>query len=221
MCIKQSQNTWWTTRWFIKFLFPFTFSSSSFFRNFELYSFVFSPPAFRSHFLETAGLLYLYPSSRSIAFPTSPDIMFHARMFLATFILALFAVVSAALYPTKPIQNTVYYAGETALTTWIDDGSFPPLSNMGSITIQLYTNSDVRIRCFFPFFLFRLLIRRGTGYLAFIVSYLILSCADIPRDAGYERGPSRRIPLSWYTPHACVWWLEFVSPDALPSVCWL
>jgi hypothetical protein len=124
--------------------------------------------------------------------------------FLATFILALFTVVSAALYPTKPIQNTVYYAGETALTTWIDDGSFPLLSNMGSITIQLYTNSDVRCPLLFPFFPFCLLVRRGTGYLAVILSYLILSCADIPRNAGYERGPSRPIPLSGYTPQACV-----------------
>ncbi|OJA17990.1 hypothetical protein AZE42_09617 [Rhizopogon vesiculosus] len=68
--------------------------------------------------------------------------MFHG-IFLATFILALFTLVSASLYPTQPIQSTVYYAGETALTTWIDDGSFPLLSNMGDITIQLYTKSDI------------------------------------------------------------------------------
>lgn len=69
--------------------------------------------------------------------------MFHG-MLLATSTLALFTLVSASLYPTQPIQSTVYYAGETALTTWIDDGSFPSLSNMGLITIQLYTDSNVR-----------------------------------------------------------------------------
>ncbi|KAG1745631.1 hypothetical protein EDB19DRAFT_1632197 [Suillus lakei] len=59
--------------------------------------------------------------------------MFHSVL-LATLILALLTLVSASLYPIQPIQNTVYYAGQTALTRWIDDGTYPLLSNMGGIT---------------------------------------------------------------------------------------
>ncbi|KAG1732847.1 uncharacterized protein EDB91DRAFT_1348938 [Suillus paluster] len=67
--------------------------------------------------------------------------MFHG-VFLATLTLAILTLVSASLYPIQPIQNTVYYAGETALTRWIEDGSFPLLSDMGGITIQLYCDDD-------------------------------------------------------------------------------
>ncbi|KAG2151568.1 uncharacterized protein EDB93DRAFT_262620 [Suillus bovinus] len=63
-------------------------------------------------------------------------------MFLVMLLLALLTPVSASLYPIQPIQSTVYYAGQTALTSWIDDGTYPPLSNMGGITIQLYCDSD-------------------------------------------------------------------------------
>ncbi|KAG1730719.1 hypothetical protein EDD22DRAFT_973951 [Suillus occidentalis] len=67
--------------------------------------------------------------------------MFHG-VILGTLLLALFTLVSASLYPVQPIQNTVYYAGQTALTRWIDDGTYPLLTDMGGITIQLYGNSD-------------------------------------------------------------------------------
>ncbi|KAG1786916.1 uncharacterized protein HD556DRAFT_1247500 [Suillus plorans] len=63
-------------------------------------------------------------------------------MFSVILLLALLTPVSASLYPTQPIQNTVYYAGQTALTGWIDDGTYPLLNNMGGITIQLYCDSD-------------------------------------------------------------------------------
>ncbi|KAG2095137.1 uncharacterized protein F5147DRAFT_584744 [Suillus discolor] len=63
-------------------------------------------------------------------------------MFVVVLLLALLTPVSASLYPIQPIQNTVYYAGQTALTSWIDDGTYPPLNNMGGITIQLYCDSD-------------------------------------------------------------------------------
>ncbi|KAG2125691.1 hypothetical protein DEU56DRAFT_961501 [Suillus clintonianus] len=68
--------------------------------------------------------------------------MFHGMLF-ATLILALLTLVSASLYPVQPIQNTVYYAGQTVLTRWIDDGTYPLLSNMGGITIQLWYDSDM------------------------------------------------------------------------------
>jgi hypothetical protein len=66
-------------------------------------------------------------------------------MLLATFALALFTLVSTS-YPIKHIQNTVYYAGETVLTTWIDGGSYALLNDMGWITIPLVTDCDVRFR---------------------------------------------------------------------------
>ncbi|KAG1780014.1 hypothetical protein EV702DRAFT_1024308 [Suillus placidus] len=67
--------------------------------------------------------------------------MFHGVL-LVTLLLALLTLVSASLYPIHPVQNTVYYAGQNVLTRWIDDGTYPLLSNMGGITIQLYCNSD-------------------------------------------------------------------------------
>ncbi|KAG2753737.1 hypothetical protein P692DRAFT_20721588 [Suillus brevipes Sb2] len=70
--------------------------------------------------------------------------MFHGVL-LVTVLLALLALVSASLYPVQPIQNTVYYAGQTALTRWIEDGTYPLLTNMGGVTIQLYGNSDTYI----------------------------------------------------------------------------
>ncbi|KAG0702625.1 hypothetical protein DFH29DRAFT_490849 [Suillus ampliporus] len=68
--------------------------------------------------------------------------MFHATLIPALFTLTL---VSASLYPIQPVQNTVYYAGESAVTRWIDDGTFPLLSDMGGISIQLYCDSDTYI----------------------------------------------------------------------------
>jgi len=48
---------------------------------------------------------------------------------------------SAALYPTEPVQNTVYHisASSPSLTlTWKDDGTSPPLDQMGKMKIELY-----------------------------------------------------------------------------------
>ncbi|KAG2131521.1 hypothetical protein BD769DRAFT_1775071 [Suillus cothurnatus] len=66
--------------------------------------------------------------------------MIHGVLQLAT--LLTFRLVSASLYPIQPVQNTVYYSGQTALTRWIDDGTYPVLSEMGGISIQLYRDSD-------------------------------------------------------------------------------
>jgi hypothetical protein len=82
--------------------------------------------------------------SRSvISFVKNPAVrMIYGVLQLAT--LLTFRLVSASLYPIQPVQNTVYYSGQTALTRWIDDGTYPVLSEMGGISIQLYRDSDVR-----------------------------------------------------------------------------
>lgn len=116
-------------------------------------------------------------------------------MFFVILLLALLTPVSASLYPTQPIQNTVYYAGQTALTNWTDDGTYPLLNNMGGITIQLYCDSDVR-----------------SSFLGDTTRGDLTFCADVPRDARYEREPWSQVLSLRYTQESCAaaWWLEFV-----------
>ncbi|KAH7925236.1 hypothetical protein BV22DRAFT_1195311 [Leucogyrophana mollusca] len=49
------------------------------------------------------------------------------------------------LYPTQPIQDTVYAAGEPVSTTWIDDGTYPNINNLGPLEIQLFCDTDTFI----------------------------------------------------------------------------
>ena len=49
----------------------------------------------------------------------------------------------AFLYPTSPIADTVYDAGEAASVEWIDDGKTPYLQDMTITRIDLYRDDDV------------------------------------------------------------------------------
>jgi len=65
--------------------------------------------------------------------------------YLAAMTLAATSSVSAALYPTRPVSQTVYRTGHHALVTWKDDKSKPWLEAMGRIRIDLYTGDDVSL----------------------------------------------------------------------------
>jgi len=100
-------------------------------------------PLFVLSFFRRAAPPVLVISRSVISFIKNPAVrMIHGVLQLAT--LLTFRLVSASLYPIQPVQNTVYYSGQTALTRWIDDGTYPVLSEMGGISIQLYRDSDVR-----------------------------------------------------------------------------
>ncbi|KAG1874816.1 hypothetical protein F4604DRAFT_1955217 [Suillus subluteus] len=114
-------------------------------------------------------------------------------------------LVSASLYPTQPIQNTVYYSGQSALTSWIDDGTYPPLSDMGGITIQLYCDSDTYL-----------------ATLAKNVSAGARSCPlDIPRSVVYD-GSNFTLRYITNTPYdMIIYSADFrivVQGDSLPTV---
>jgi hypothetical protein len=64
---------------------------------------------------------------------------------LAALVLATSQSVSAALYATHPVAQTVYKAGYSALLTWKDDGSNPRLGDMGKVWIDLRTGDDVSL----------------------------------------------------------------------------
>lgn len=66
---------------------------------------------------------------------------------LAAFTL-FFPFASANLFPTTPVQSTVWLAGQQAVVTWSDDGTFPTLDMMGPMVIELWENMSVRL----PFF---------------------------------------------------------------------
>ncbi|KAI6026665.1 hypothetical protein BKA83DRAFT_676116 [Pisolithus microcarpus] len=58
---------------------------------------------------------------------------------LAAFTL-FFPFASANLFPTTPVQSTVWLAGQQAVVTWSDDGTFPTLDMMGPMVIELWEN---------------------------------------------------------------------------------
>ena len=52
-------------------------------------------------------------------------------------------LTEASLYPTKPISNTTYIAGQAALVTWAEDGVKPLLASLGRMKIDLYAGHNV------------------------------------------------------------------------------
>ena len=64
---------------------------------------------------------------------------------LATvYLLAAFTVsVSAGLYGTYPVANTVWSAGRSQTITWMDDKSSPHLKDLGLLDIHLMSGGDV------------------------------------------------------------------------------
>lgn len=57
--------------------------------------------------------------------------------------------VSASLYPTNPISRTVWSAGRSENISWIDDGKYPYLNDMGVLNIELYVAGNVGFQILF------------------------------------------------------------------------
>lgn len=68
--------------------------------------------------------------------------MFHTYILLVGACLPL---VAASVYPTQPIQATVWSADQPMLVTWIEDWKNPVLSEMGLLDISLWRDTDVSI----------------------------------------------------------------------------
>ncbi|KAI9573043.1 hypothetical protein HD554DRAFT_1134234 [Boletus coccyginus] len=65
--------------------------------------------------------------------------MFHTYIFLVG---ACLPFVSASVYPTQPIQATVWSADQPMLVSWIEDWKYPMLTEMGPLDISLWSNTD-------------------------------------------------------------------------------
>ena len=62
---------------------------------------------------------------------------------ILSFLLMKTILTEASLYPTKPIANTTYIAGQAALVTWVEDGVKPLLASLGRMKIDLYAGHNV------------------------------------------------------------------------------
>lgn len=60
-------------------------------------------------------------------------------------VLAVFLLqpVACSLYPTKPVADTMYTAGQPAEVTWIDDGQKPLVNETIGFKIDLYAGNKV------------------------------------------------------------------------------
>ncbi|KAG6370039.1 hypothetical protein JVT61DRAFT_9863 [Boletus reticuloceps] len=65
--------------------------------------------------------------------------MFHMYTLL---IGAYLLLVSASVYPTQPVQATVWSADQPMLVSWIEDWKYPVLSEMGPLDISLWCDTD-------------------------------------------------------------------------------
>ncbi|KDQ23424.1 hypothetical protein PLEOSDRAFT_1114433 [Pleurotus ostreatus PC15] len=64
----------------------------------------------------------------------------------ALFLAAYALYTSASLYPTTPVSATTWIAGTSHWTTWIDDKTSPRLSNIGQVTINMYSENDTFVQ---------------------------------------------------------------------------
>lgn len=51
--------------------------------------------------------------------------------------------VKASLYPTQPVADTIFRAGQSVALSWIDMGSSPSIEDTGKMDIKLYVANDV------------------------------------------------------------------------------
>lgn len=73
--------------------------------------------------------------------------------FILFTVISLVGSVSASLYPTSPVSQTVWSAGRSHNITWIEDGKSPKLKDMSNIRIELFVAGNVGFRKggIFPF----------------------------------------------------------------------
>lgn len=67
--------------------------------------------------------------------------------FLSLFGLYLlnFRLAAAKLYPTCPVEGTVYSTQDCRPVTWIDDHREPSMTSMGQLTVDLYCGDLVSV----------------------------------------------------------------------------
>ena len=75
----------------------------------------------------------------------STFILFSFSLGILLFLLGEIIPAEASLYPTKPITNTTYIAGQAALVTWVEDGIKPLLASLGRMRIDLYAGNNVSL----------------------------------------------------------------------------
>ncbi|KIK95789.1 hypothetical protein PAXRUDRAFT_355644 [Paxillus rubicundulus Ve08.2h10] len=68
--------------------------------------------------------------------------MLKARILTLVLSGAVFPLASASIYPTQPIQTTVWSVEQPMLVTWVDDWQYPTLDVMGPCQISLYRDTD-------------------------------------------------------------------------------
>ncbi|KZV68302.1 hypothetical protein PENSPDRAFT_23087 [Peniophora sp. CONT] len=66
----------------------------------------------------------------------------------AAILCTIAASTRAALYPNRPVANTVFEAGKEATITWIDDESKPHLNEMPKLQLDLYGPDDKMLHTF-------------------------------------------------------------------------
>lgn len=57
-------------------------------------------------------------------------------------LLGTVQLASATIYPTLPVQGTVWTAGQSVLVTWAEDGLSPAVNAMGPVNIELWANGN-------------------------------------------------------------------------------
>lgn len=55
----------------------------------------------------------------------------------------LFSLANAALYPTNPVESTVFSAGANEILTWSDDTNEPRVNELSQLTVELLVNDHV------------------------------------------------------------------------------
>ncbi|KAH7890544.1 hypothetical protein F5I97DRAFT_1826651 [Phlebopus sp. FC_14] len=80
--------------------------------------------------------------------PTTPLALTHTPLALTHTLIALYALLallplaSCSLYPTQPVENTIWKTGQTVRVAWRDDGAYPVLGEMGRCEVGLFWDDD-------------------------------------------------------------------------------
>ncbi|KAG8854291.1 hypothetical protein FRB96_007696 [Tulasnella sp. 330] len=62
---------------------------------------------------------------------------------LGTLVVLLSSFANGALYPTTPVQTTIFTAGMNEILRWRDDSNEPHVSELSKLTIQLVIDDDL------------------------------------------------------------------------------
>ncbi|KAH8809663.1 hypothetical protein DL96DRAFT_1628758 [Flagelloscypha sp. PMI_526] len=63
-------------------------------------------------------------------------------LFLILLVSGFLNLVLGSLYPTSPVSDTVFYAGQPANISWMNDRHNPPLKDLGNVRIELWAGKN-------------------------------------------------------------------------------